>query len=231
MKGKTGMNTLKDIFKKSFLEGYASGEITVASVIAAIGIAALIGLYIFFVYRVITRKTFYSKNFNVSLVGIAMITSAIIVTIQSSVVVSLGMVGALSIVRFRTAIKDPMDLMFLFWSISTGIICGAGFSEYSVVLAVVLTIAIFVLDKLPIAKVPMILIVNSGDLDAEEKIMEVVKKYSTNSSVKSRNMTSTTLDMTIEVRTKEGNNLVREMMKLESVNSASLLAHDGEVTY
>lgn len=225
------MKTLKDIFKKSFLEGFASGNIDVTSVIAAICIAALIGVYIFFVYRVITRKTFYSKNFNISLVGIAMITSAIIVTIQSNVVVSLGMVGALSIVRFRTAIKDPMDLMFLFWSISTGIICGAGFAEFSIVLALILTAAVFVLDRLPIAKAPMILVVNASDLDAEEPIMEVVKKYSAHNNVKSRNMTSSTLDMTIEVRTKEGNQLVREIMNVENVCSASLLAHDGEVTY
>lgn len=225
------MNTLKDIFKKSFLEGYASGKVDLASVAAAVCIAALIGLYIFFAYRVITRKTFYSKNFNMSLVGMAMITSAIIVTIQSSVVVSLGMVGALSIVRFRTAVKDPMDLMFLFWSISTGIICGAGLSGYAILLALVLTVIILGLDKLPIAKAPMILVVNSDELDAEERILTVVKKYSAHYTVKSRNLTSSTLDMTIEVRTGEGDRLVREMMKVENVCSAALLSHDGEVTF
>ena len=225
------MNTLKDVFKKSFLEGYASGKVTVTSVIAAVCLAALIGLYIFLVYRVITRKTFYSKNFNVSLVGVSMITAAIIVTIQSSVVVSLGMVGALSIVRFRTAVKDPMDLMFMFWSISTGIICGAGFAEYAIVLALALTIGILILDRLPVAKAPMILVVNCADLDAENKIMEVVKKYAAYSAVKSRNMTVSALDMTIEVRTHEGSELVREVMKVESVSSASLLSHDGEVTF
>ena len=225
------MSTLKDIFKKSFLEGYASGTIDVTSVIAAIAISALIGLYIFLVYRVITRKAFYSKTFNISLVGVSMITAAIIVTIQSSVVVSLGMVGALSIVRFRTAVKEPMDLMFMFWSISTGIICGAGFAEYAVVLALALTVGILILDRVPVAKAPMILVVNAGDLDAEAKIMEVVEKYSAHSNVKSRNMTAAALDMVIEVRTHEGSSLVREMMRLECVNSASLLSHDGEVTF
>lgn len=225
------MTTFKDIFKRSFLEGFASGAIGVSSVIAAICIAALIGVYIFFVYRVITRKTFYSKSFNISLVGVAMITAAIIVTIQSSVVVSLGMVGALSIVRFRTAVKDPMDLMFLFWSISTGIICGAGFAEYAIVLALALTFGILILERLPVAKAPMILVVNATDLDAENKIMEVVRKYSAHSTVKSRNMTSAALDMTIEVRTHEGDHLVREMMQVENVSSATLLAHDGEVTF
>ena len=225
------MTTFNDIFKKSFLEGFASGNINAVFVIAALGTSALLGLYIFLVYRTITRKTFYNKNFNMSLVGVSMITAAIIVTIQSSVVISLGMVGALSIVRFRTAVKDPMDLMFMFWSISTGIICGAGFAEYAIILAVALTIGILILDKMPVAKAPMILVVNSSDIDAESKIMEVVKAYSAYNTVKSRNMTSSSLDMVIEVRTQEGSSLVREAMKLEGITSASLLSHDGEVTF
>ena len=114
--------SFKDIFKKSFLEGFASTEITTLTVVTALGVACLLALYIFFVYR----KTFYSKNFNITLAGVTVITASLILTMQSSVVLSLGMVGALSIVRFRTAIKEPMDLMFLFWSISVGIICSGG---------------------------------------------------------------------------------------------------------
>ena len=106
--------SFKDVFKKSFLEGFAAAELNGRVILAALGIAAMLALYIFFVYRVMTRKTFYSKNFGVALVGVAMTTTALILTMQSSVVISLGMVGALSIVRFRTAIKDPLDLMFLF---------------------------------------------------------------------------------------------------------------------
>ena len=141
--------SFKDIFKKSFLEGYASAEITTLTIVTALGIACALALYIFIVYRVVTRKTFYSKNFNITLAGITVITAALILTMQSSVVLSLGMVGALSIVRFRTAIKDPMDLMFLFWSISVGIICGAGLAQVAVILSVVLTLGILILDQMP----------------------------------------------------------------------------------
>ena len=225
------MRTFKDIFKQSFLEGYATSKIGALSVLQAITISGLLGLYIFFVYRAITRKTFYSRNFNISLVGVAMITSAVIVTIQSSVVVSLGMVGALSIVRFRTAIKDPMDLMFLFWAITTGIICGAGFAEYAIILALALTAVIFILDRIPTMKAPMILIVNASSPDAEAFVMEVVKKYAKYNAVKSRNMTASSLDLTIELRTDSGSNLVREMLTVENVTSAVLLAHDGEATF
>ena len=170
------MYGVKDIIKKSFVDGYSAVDITTKTVVIALLITAVLSLYIFFLYRAITRKTFYSKNFNISLVGVALITAAIIITIQSSIVVSLGMVGALSIVRFRTAVKDPLDLMFLFWAISTGIICGAGFAEFAVLLTIIMTIMVFVLNHIPLAKAPMILIVNAVNDLKEEEIMEVVKK-------------------------------------------------------
>lgn len=218
-----------DIFKQSFLNGYEA--IDFRAIIIALLLSCFFALYIFLVYRVLTRKTFYSKTFNISLAGVTVITTAIILTIQSSIVVSLGMVGALSIVRFRTAVKEPMDLMFLFWSISVGIICGAGIAEIAVILSGVLTIGILVLDKFPVAKAPMLLVVNASDLDAEVKIMELTKKYAQHPHVKSRNMTKATLDLIVELRTDSGDKLVRELMEIEGVCSASLMAHDGEVTF
>ena len=223
--------SFKDIFKKSFLEGFASAEITSVTVLVALGIASLLALYIFLVYRVMTRKTFYSKSFNISLAGVTLITTALILTMQSSVVLSLGMVGALSIVRFRTAIKDPLDLMFLFWSISVGIICGAGLAQVAVILSVVLTLGIFILDRLPVARAPMILVVNAGDPDAEARTMEIVESYDRHARVKSRNMTETSLDLVVELRTEQGSALIREVMKREGILSASLIAHDGEATF
>ncbi len=223
--------SFRDIFKKSFLEGYASAEITTFTIVVALGIACLLALYIFFVYRVVTRKTFYSKTFNITLAGITVITAALILTMQSSVVLSLGMVGALSIVRFRTAVKDPLDLMFLFWSISVGIICGAGLAQVAVILSVVVTLGVLILDRMPVAKAPMILVVNSSDLDGEAAVCGIVKKYARFFTVKSRNMTAGSLDLVVELRTQEGSALIREVMDLAGVTSASLLAHDGEVTF
>ena len=223
--------SFKDIFKKSFLEGFSSAEITTPTIVVALGIACVLALYIFFVYRIVTRKTFYSKSFNITLAVITVITAALILTMQSSVVLSLGMVGALSIVRFRTAVKDPMDLAFLFWSISVGIICGAGLAQVAVILSVVITAGILVLDNIPVAKAPMILVVNSNDLDAEDAIAEAVKKYVKHVSVKSRNMTDVSLDLVMELRTSEGSALVRDVKKIAGVTAVSLLAHDGEVTF
>ena len=223
--------SFKDIFKKSFLEGFSGTEITAATIVVALVVASALALYIFLAYRVMTRKTFYSKNFNISLAGITVITAALILTMQSSVVLSLGMVGALSIVRFRTAIKDPMDLMFLFWSISVGIICGAGLAQVAIILSVVLTIGILVLDKFPVARAPMILVINASDIDVEADVTTVIAEYDKHYKVKSRNISEHTLDLVFELRTSQGGELVRRMMKVRCVTSASLLSHDGEVTF
>ncbi|MBE6924359.1 MAG: DUF4956 domain-containing protein [Ruminococcaceae bacterium] len=223
--------TFADMFKKSFLEGFTSTDINIYTAAVAMLAASFLAVYVFLVYRILTRKTFYSKNFNISLVGIALITAGIILTIQSSIVVSLGMVGALSIVRFRTAIKDPLDLMFLFWAIAIGIICGVGLAEIAVLLSLILTMGLFILNHIPVAKAPMILVVNASSLDSEEIIMDVVKRYAKNSTVKSRNMSGSSLDLIVELRTSEGNKLVRDIMNLPSVVSASMMTHDGEVTF
>ncbi len=220
-----------DIFKEAFLEGYASSTLTVKSVLVCMLISILISSYIFFVYRVINRNSFYNKNFNMSLPAISIITAAIILTIQSNIVISLGMVGALSIVRFRTAIKDPMDLVFLFWSISVGIICGAGLAIIAVIASLALTVGLLIADKLPIARAPQILLINANTLDSEDDIMITIKRYCALYKVKARNLTENHLDMAIEVRAKEESKLIRELMEIDKVTSASLVAHDGETTF
>ena len=220
-----------DIFKTSFLEGYTSGNLSWKAAAVIIVITALISAYIFITYRMINKKSFYNKSFNASLPALAVITAAIILTIQSNIVVSLGMVGALSIVRFRTAIKDPMDLVFLFWSISVGIMCGASCFAVAIITSVVVTIGVLIVEWLPIAKAPQILLVNSDDHKKEKEILKQVKKYCSLYKVKARNLTKDHLDLAIEVRVKEEGELVNSLMELENVISASLLAHDGEVTF
>ena len=220
-----------DIFKKSFLQGYGGSSFSIKSVVLIILITALIGLYIFVAYRFVNKKAFYNKNFNISLLALTIITAAIILTIQSNVVVSLGMVGALSIVRFRTAIKDPMDLVFLFWSIGVGIMCGASCFAIAIVTSVVVTIGILIAEWIPIAKAPQILLINSDSYKNEREILNVVNKYCSLYKVKARNLTKDHLDMAIEVRVKDEGELVNTLIELEDVISASLVSHDGEVTF
>ena len=221
----------KDVFKKSFLEGFTSMDITTGKIAATLIVTALLALYIFAIYRLVTRKVFYSKNFNISLAVMSLITEAIILAMQSNLVISLGMVGALSIVRFRTAIKDPMDLAFLFWSISIGIICGAGLYEIALVTSVGVTVFILVLDMLPVGKAPMMLVVNSSEMNGEKAVLDVVGKYARYYKVKSRNLSKGRLDLVIELKVKEESALVSEVAALDGMLSASMISHDGEVTF
>lgn len=220
-----------DIFRKSFLEGYASVRIDLAQIVICMAITVLMGAYIFLIYRAVNKNAFYNRNFNLSLIALAVITAAVILTIQSNIVISLGMVGALSIVRFRTAIKDPMDLVFLFWSISAGIICGAGFAVVAVVASIVITVIILLFDRVPSGMAAVILLVNASDYKTEGQIMEIVEKHCRMFQVKARNLTKDKLNMAVEVQTKEGGRLVEELMDVESITSASLVDHDGEVTF
>ena len=224
------MNTFSDIFKKSFLEGYASVELSAKQIVIVIFFALLIGLYIYATYRFLTKKTFYSKSFNISLVLMSVITAAVILTVQSSVVISLGMVGALSIVRFRTAVKDPMDLAFLFWAISAGIICGAGLVEIAIILSVVATIVIFALDRIPVIKTPMILVVNAG-VDSDVEILEKTRENTSYYEEKSRVITDGVLELVYELRTKDGALLSKAVSAVSGVNSVSVMSHDGEVSF
>ena len=223
--------SFSDIFKKSFLEGYASTELTVTSITACLLIAGALGIYIFFAYRFLCRKAFFNKNFSIALIGITEITAAIILTVQSNVVISLGMVGALSIVRFRTAIKDPLDLIFLFWAISIGIICGAGLAMVALLLTVIVSILLLVFNALPIAKAPVLLLVSSSDLGAEAAVLEAAGKHSRAAVVKSRSLTAKQLDLIVELRTADEAALTAAVMALEGTLSCSIVAHDGEVTF
>lgn len=221
-----------DVLKKSFLESFANVDLSASFIIIALFFAGVTGLYIFIVYRITATKTFYSRDFNISVVAIAVITAALILAMQSSAVVSLGMVGALSIVRFRTAVKNPLDLVFLFWAISTGIICGVGLLELDVILSVGVTVIILVLERLPIRRESLLLLVNAQD-NVEGGLKSILSRHTKSWQVKSRNWSADGMDMIIELRVKKQaeDKLLEEVKGMDRIVSVSLLAHDGEVTY
>lgn len=222
--------SVQDIIKKSFLDQFTSSVSTV-TVLTALICTAILGTYIFFVYRLVCRKAFYSKSFAISLTVIAMITAAIILTVQSSIVISLGMVGALSIVRFRTAVKDPMDLAFLFWSISIGIICGAGIYEIAFEGSILITIVMLLLHFIPSPKPALLLLVNSDNIDVEDSIIRVLNDQKTHFTIKSRNISADKLDMVFELKTHDGGCLVKSISAIKHVRNVTLMSHDGEVSY
>ena len=208
-----------------------AGSLTLQEILLSFACAVVLGAVIFVSYRFCHTGAVYSAKFNVSLWMMTLVTTLIMCVIGNNIALSLGMVGALSIVRFRTAIKDPLDLMFLFWAISIGIICGAGMAQIAVILSVGLTVGLLFLDKLPVAKAPMILVVNAQGLETEDAVCQAVAKYAKHYSVKSRNVSAQTLDLVLELRTAQGAELVRAVNQLEGVQSVSLMSHDGEVSF
>ena len=218
-----------DVIKKSVLEGFSYADMTTTKIVTTLLITFLLAVYIFFVYKLVTKSAFYFKSFNVSMAIISVVTAGIILAMQSSIVISLGMVGALSIVRFRTAIKVPMDLLFLFWSIGTGIICGAGLYEIAVILAVLVTVGILVLNMLPARISPYILIVNADDAGKEDEVYQILEELGAAYRLKSKNITAGGLDLILEVKTKKEKELVAKVAKVEGLLSVSLLAHEGEI--
>ena len=219
----------QDVFKKSFLEGFTSMDISAGRIMAVFAVTCILACYIFAIYRLMTRKSFYSKGFNVSLAALSVITAAIILAMQSNLVISLGMVGALSIVRFRTAIKDPMDLLFLFWSIGTGIICGAGLYKIAVILAVLVTVGIIILELFPVRISTCLLIVNAAEREVEDTIEATVKELSGAYRLKSKNITAEGMDLILEIRNKNEKELVNKLSGMKGITSVSILAHEGEV--
>ena len=223
--------SFRDMIKKSVLESFTGSSITTTTVCVTLGITVILALYLFAVYYLSTRKTFYNKTFNVSLAAIAVITASIILAMQSNLAISLGMVGALSIVRFRTAVKDPKDLVFLFWSISIGIICGAGIYEIAVIASLIITIGLFALELIPVGNASGILVVNCGSLEQETQIMDIVKESCKRPSVRSRNASVAGVDFVIECRAKQPAGMLQKLQALDGVTGVALMEHDGEVNF
>ena len=218
-----------DVIKKTILQGFSNTDIPTIQIVITLGITFLIALYIFWIYRLVNKTALYDKSFHVSMAIISVITAGIIIAMQSSIVISLGMVGALSIVRFRTAIKNPMDLLFLFWSIGVGIICGAGLFEIALIVSLMVTVGIFLLEFMPENKKPYLLIIN-GSRELDEMVLtELIKKHARFVKVKSRNLKKNSVDYIFEVHTRQEKELLDDLSAVEAVAQMSLLSHEGEV--
>lgn len=218
-----------DVIKKSVMEGFSSGDMTSTEIAVTLGITFLIGLYIFWVYKMVSKTSLYDKSFHISMTLISVITAGIIVAMQSSIVISLGMVGALSIVRFRTAIKNPMDLLFLFWSVGIGIICGAGMFEIAIMVSLITTVGMIFLEYMPGNRKMYLLIVNGKKELEEDSILECAKPLVKKIKVKTRNLKKNGNDYIFEVDTKQAKELVVALREVENVEQLSLLQHEGEV--
>ena len=223
--------SFRDIIKNSILETMENSTLSTASICITLGIAILFCIYIYTVYYLSQKKGFYNKQFNIVLGVLPIITAGIILAMQSNLVISLGMVGALSIVRFRTAVKEPKDLLFLFWSIGIGIILGARNYELALLISIVVTILLFLLGLVPEGRMSVLLVVNMDREGKEAELLPAVQKLTQNFKVKSRNRTMDGTDLIVECRTRQESELLDAVSSLDHVLSASVISHDGEAVY
>lgn len=219
--------TFSDVFKSSFLSNINS--FSTVDVLLALGLSFVLGLFIFMIYKKTYSGVMYSDSFGVSLIAMAMITSLVIIAVTSNVVLSLGMVGALSIVRFRTAIKEPMDIAFLFWSIAVGIVLGAGLLPLAVIGSVIIGIIIVLFSTRKIGDTPYILVVNCENDETETAAAELIRAEAKKSLLKSKTVNKLGIELTYEVRIKNDNtSFVNTVSACEGVTNAVLVSYNGE---
>ena len=219
--------SFNDIFKSSFLENVTS--ISIFDMVLAMVLAFALGLFIFLIYKKTYQGVMYSSSFGVTLVALTMISTLVILAVTSNVVLSLGMVGALSIVRFRTAIKEPLDIAFLFWSIAVGIVLAAGMIPLAVFGSVLIGIILLIFVNKKSNVNPYIVVVSCDGHDSEVKVSDFLKAKTQRMTVKSKSAQKGNLEINYEIRLKEDNtDFVNELADLEGVSSAVLVSYNGE---
>ena len=219
--------TFNDIFKSSFLENVAS--ISILDMALALVIAFGLGMFIFFVYKKTYQGVMYSSGFGVTLIALTMITTVVILAVTSNVVLSLGMVGALSIVRFRTAIKEPLDIAFLFWSISAGIVLAAGMIPLAVIGSVIIGVILLVFVNKKTHSNPYIVVLNCNNHESEAAATDYLKKMTKRCVVKSKTAQQGNIELNMEVRLKDDNtDFVNMLSEMQGVSSAVLVSYNGD---
>ena len=219
--------TFQDIFKSSFLENV--NAVSVLDMVLALVLAFGVGLFIFFVYKKTYAGVMYSSGFGVTLVALTMITTLVILAVTSNIVLSLGMVGALSIVRFRTAIKEPLDIAFLFWAIAVGIVLAAGLIPLAVFGSVFIGIILLVFANRKDMTHPFIVVIDCDGHDSETRALKLLHKNTVKCTVKSKTARKGAVELNCEVRLHDGHtDFVNELSDLKGVNSAVLVSYNGD---
>lgn len=219
--------TFSDIFKSSFLENLTS--VSVFDMVLALALAFGLGIFIFMVYKKTYTGVMYSSSFGVTLIALTMITTLVILAVTSNVVLSLGMVGALSIVRFRTAIKEPLDIAFLFWSIAVGIVLAAGMIPLAVIGSVIIGLILLVFVNKKSYSNPYIAVIQCSDHESEKAAKEYLEKMTRRCVVKSKSAQKGSIELNMEIRLKDDNtDFINILSEMNGVNNAVLVSYNGD---
>lgn len=216
-----------DVFKSSFLENVS--EFSMIDTLLGLAAALVISLFIFVIYKKTLTGVMYSSSFALTLVGLSLVTTLVIMAVTSNVVLSLGMVGALSIVRFRTAIKEPVEIVFLFWSLAAGIVIGAGMVPLAMIGSAIIGVVLLLFANRKIHSDPYILVLNLRDEKAEETALEILKQGVLQYTVKAKTINAAGIELTAELRLKDATTtFINRIVDAAGVECATLVSYNGE---
>ena len=219
--------SFNDIFKSSFLENVTAVSLT--DMALALVLSFCLGLFIFFVYKKTYAGVMFSQAFGGSLIAMTMITTMVILAVTSNVVLSLGMVGALSIVRFRTAIKEPMDIAFLFWAIAGGIVLAAGMIPLAIVGSIIIGVIMILFCNRKSSQKPFIAVVSCDNGETEKKVEDYLKQNADKVTVKSKSAQKDSIELTYEVTLKNNDtDFITKLSEMNGVGSAVLVSYNGD---
>ncbi len=219
----------KDVIKNSVLEGFTTGEVTWSQILMTIAIAFVIGLFIMFIYKKTFSGVVFTRSFATSLILLSLVTSVIILTISSNLMLSLGMVGALSIVRFRTAVKDPIDTIFMFWAIAEGIVVGANLYLIAIISTIVIGLLLIVISLFKLKRTMPYILVLRFDERAKADVGNMLKKFSAG-KLKNKTVSQGVIEMTLEMNvTDQDIALIDRFSHIEGVYTASIISYSGDV--
>ena len=215
-----------EIFE-NIINSYANESITTSTILSVLLMVAILAIYEFFVYRMVSHRSFYNKSFNITTAILPFFISSIILCLQSNLVITLGTIGALAIIRFRTSVKDPVDMLYLLWSVFIGIICGCRLFEVGVLTSVVVTIVLILLENINFGRKSFVLIVRAEE-DVETDLTNLFKERKISYKFKSRNYTSKGFDYAIELTYKNIQELSQQLSKMEKIGKYSFIEYDAD---
>ena len=215
-----------EVFENIF-NMYSNESITTVTIISVLMMVLFLAVYEFLVYRFVSHRSFYNKSFNITIAILPFFISTIILCLQSNIIITLGTIGALAIIRFRTAVKDPVDMLYLLWSVYVGIICGCQLFEVGVLTSILVTIVLVVLDHINFGRKPFVLILHSNE-DIEIELTDLFKSKKISNKFKSRNYTNKGYDFAIEFTTKDIEGLKRELSNNKKVSKYSIIEYDAD---
>lgn len=220
------MNSISDIFQNIGLV-YENSPISALSILTVLAMVLILAVYEFIVYRFISHRSFYNKSYNITIAVIPFFIATIILCLQSNIVITLGTIGALAIIRFRTAIKDPVDMVYLLWSVHTGIVCGCQLFPVAIITSIAVTILLIILENLHFGRKPYVVIIHSS-AEIEEKIRRIFRQYCRSYRIKSRNFTTNGIDYAIEATIRKPKELAHRLNNAKRVEKFSIIEYDAD---